>query len=1032
MKWTKEQLEAIEKKGTNIIVSAGAGSGKTAVLTERTIQNLKSFNIDKMIILTFTKAAAFSMKNKIKKAIKNSNDGFLKENLKLIDSASICTFDSFSLDLVKKYSDLLNIDPNIEIADAVIIASLKRKVIDEVFEYYYDDQRFLDFLKTYTVKDDKSIKKDIEGILNNLDKIYNPIYYLDNYFNVFNENKKESFIDEYIKLLDSKYNELKEKYHELTRLVTNEKEEEFASELSNFMTFKSFEDYDLFHNFKLVYRLKGNDELKEKFNEIKAIIEEIKELAIYKNKEEIISELDEANKYVNVIIDILKMIIAKINEYKIENNLYEFNDITRLAIKVLEENKDIRDYYKETIKEIMIDEYQDTNDIGDYFISLIANNNVFMVGDVKQSIYRFRNANPKIFIEKYNNYSEHKDGYKIDLNRNFRSRKEVIDNINMIFSKIMTEKVGGAEYEKDHQMIFGQTSYKEDSNYNLKILNYNKDDYSGFKGPEIEAFIIANDLKNKIDNHYQIFDIKENRFRNFIYSDACILLSTKTEFELYKKVFDYFDIPLTVHKDEDLTYSTELIVIKNIVKLIGYYQGINLDGKLIKTYMSVARSFVLNYSDDVIFKTILASKNGNLFDYIDVNLKNKIVYLSEYTHSHSISELLEEILDVFDVYLKIGTIGDINLIDYKLEHLINIAVSLEKQDYHLEEFIGYLNDAALENIDFRLTSNKNMELGVNIMSIHKSKGLDFNICYFADLNKKFSIKEIKGRFLFTPLYGFIFPVINEGVKPTILKELYKIEYMNEEISERIRLLYVALTRAKENLIFVTDLDESEANHVDVVSENMKMRYSCFKDILESIKYYLKNYIVDTPTIEITREYENIKLKENNKELKDFQTIEINIQKERVEESKFSHSVSELKDNSLLEFGSKIHEYLEYIDFNNFDESLNNLKIDDFFKSKIEKVKYQPFIKENAIYHKEFEFIYDNKHGIIDLLVETDDELIVVDYKLSEINKDYYLDQVRGYINYLKIISNKKITGYLYSLLEEKYLIVEEQNSSFFY
>ena len=205
MKWTNEQLEAIETHGTNIIVSAGAGSGKTAVLTERTIQNLKNFNIDKMIILTFTKAAAFSMKNKIKKAIKNSNDESLKENLKLIDSASICTFDSFSLDLVKKYSDLLNVDPNIGVADEVIVSVLKRKVIDEVFEHFYNDSRFLSFLDTYTVKDDKSIKKDIEEILNNLDKIYDPIAYLDNYFNSFNELKKEEFIEEYVSLLNNKY-----------------------------------------------------------------------------------------------------------------------------------------------------------------------------------------------------------------------------------------------------------------------------------------------------------------------------------------------------------------------------------------------------------------------------------------------------------------------------------------------------------------------------------------------------------------------------------------------------------------------------------------------------------------------------------------------------------------------------------------------------------------------------------------------------------------------------------------------------------
>ena len=312
MNWTTEQLEAIEKHGTNIIVSAGAGSGKTAVLTERTIRNLKEFSIDKMIILTFTKAAAFSMKEKIKKALKKSDEA-LKENLKIIDGASICTFDSFSLDLVKKYSDLLNLDSNIEIADGVLIASLKRKIIDDVFDEFYQDQNFLEFLDEFTVKDDKSVKTDIEEILANLDKIYDPIKYLDNYFKEFDAIKNQEFVNEYIKLIDNKYIELKAIYEELTRLVSNQKEEDFINSLSSYMNFSSFEEYILFQDYKITYRLKGNEEFKNKYNEFKEKVEEIKELAIYKSTEEIciIQDLeDECAK-----IDILS---SEIDEYNKE------------------------------------------------------------------------------------------------------------------------------------------------------------------------------------------------------------------------------------------------------------------------------------------------------------------------------------------------------------------------------------------------------------------------------------------------------------------------------------------------------------------------------------------------------------------------------------------------------------------------------------------------------------------------------------------------------------------------------------------
>ena len=201
MKLTPDQERCVFTKNTNILVSAGAGSGKTAVLTARTINNLNDFQLDEMIILTFTKAAAFSMKEKIRKALKDKKD---YKSLKKIDTAYICTFDSFSLDLVKKYSHLLNIDANINITDNVIISKLKKDIVDEVFLEFYQNQEFLNLIDTFTVKDDKSIKNDVIGILKNLDKIYDPIDYLNNY------KVNNQFIDEYIELLDLKYLELKD------------------------------------------------------------------------------------------------------------------------------------------------------------------------------------------------------------------------------------------------------------------------------------------------------------------------------------------------------------------------------------------------------------------------------------------------------------------------------------------------------------------------------------------------------------------------------------------------------------------------------------------------------------------------------------------------------------------------------------------------------------------------------------------------------------------------------------------------------
>lgn len=1028
MKWTKEQEKALYQKGSNIIVSAGAGSGKTAVLTERTIETLKSgVKIDQMIILTFTKAAAFSMKNKIKKRLKKETDPHLIEQLKHLEQASICTFDSFSLDLVKKYSDVLNIDPNISIADPVVILSVKAKIIDEVFMEFYQDEDFLHLLDTYTVKDDKVIKNDIVEIIKNLDKIYDIETFLDSYLDKrFLDEMIDNDINEYLELIKRKYDNLTDKIMTLNSLCLNEKEEKIVDQLNNILGISDYQEYSVFSTFTFPrYISKEESPFKEVLAEIKEIFNEIKELVIYDSTSQIKEEILTTKPFIAIIIKLVSKIIKRINDYKMKNNLYEFNDITRLAIKLLEENKDICDYYKENIKEIMIDEYQDTNDIGDYFISLIGNNNVFMVGDVKQSIYRFRNANPQIFIQKYNDYSKSIGGEKIDLNKNFRSRSEVIDNINTIFSKIMDEFIGGAAYSKDHIMHFGQESYLNNSlDNNLEILNYNQKDYYGFKKEEIEAFLIARDIQEKYNNHYQICDLEKNTFRDMLYSDCVILMSQKSEFELYKKVFDYLNIPLVIHKDEDLTYSNELIVIKNIIKLVGYYKGINYDNALNKTFMSVARSFVLEIPDSEIFKTLLASKNDNLFKHLESDLKDKIVYLSEYIDNHSISELVLEIIDIFDFNLKLSAIGDQELISVKLDHLVNIALGLEKLNYHLEEFIEYLSATTSENIAFTLATESDPNLGVNIMTIHKSKGLEFPICYFADLNKRFSTRDIKARFLFDLKYGFIAPVFNEGIKATIYKELLKESFLKEEISERIRVLYVALTRAKEKMIFVADLGEENSASL---SDSTRLHYRSLKDIIVSIKSEFQNNIKNALKIELTHDYEKIKTKNITNEIKNTKTIDINIKAEKVLDNHFSHSEVSLMNNDVLSFGTKIHEYLEYLDFNDFDNSLSKLVIEPFFKEKILKIKEMPFIKKEAIYHKEYEFIYQTeaeiKHGIIDLLIETNDELIVVDYKLESIDKPYYIDQVKGYITYLSTISSKKIKGYLYSILDSKYIEV---------
>ncbi len=498
--WTKEQKLAIDKEGSNIIVSAGAGSGKTAVLTERVIRKLKEgVSIDELLILTFTEAAAKEMKDRIRRAIVKNES--LKKNLELIDSAYITTFDSYALSVVKKYYYLLNISPNIKICDENILFLKKSEILDDIFEDYYreNDELFIKLITDYTNKNDTFIKNNILSINNKLDSIINKEEFLDNYFSNYTDEDIDKYISEYNNLLIRKINSIKNLIHSLSFFVENTYIEKLNNELKNLLNSKTYNEVKTNCEIKLPSLPRNSSEEAKAYKElIKSMLDSVKKLCTYENEEEIKSSIFKTKDYVKVVIDILKRLDNEIKEFKKENELYDFLDIELLAIKVLKENKEVAKSIKESLNEIMIDEYQDTNDIQEEFISYISNNNVYMVGDIKQSIYRFRNANPYIFKSKYDSYKDG-NGFKIDLNKNFRSREEVLDGINKIFSKIMDDSIGGASYIDSHQMIFGNLDYnnngKVNQNNNLDIYNYTFDKESGFSKEEYEAFIVANDIK---------------------------------------------------------------------------------------------------------------------------------------------------------------------------------------------------------------------------------------------------------------------------------------------------------------------------------------------------------------------------------------------------------------------------------------------------------------------------------------------------------------------------------------------------------
>ena len=1024
--WTDEQLQAINVEGNNVIVSAGAGSGKTAVLSERVLRKVKDgISVNKLLILTFTNLAAFEMKDRIRKKLKK--EGF-DEQVKLIDSSYITTFDSYSLSLVNKYHSILHLDKNVMICDSTLIEIRKKEILDKIMDERYKKGSisFSNLISHFALKNDESLKKSILNINSKLDLKYDKKEYLENYENNFySEEYLDKIVDNYLSKVNNIVDNIKELSLDISSILSGKALDDFNDKLSGIINSKTYEDIKIsISNYSSPRKTKEYDSdavcIK---NEIKAYVDILKDLCIYDSLDELREKLIETKEDTLEIVSILLDLDKRFNEVKYKEKLFDFTDISHLAIKLVKEHSDIREEIKSSFNEILIDEYQDTNDIQEMFISEISNNNVYMVGDVKQSIYRFRNANPYIFKNKYDTYkNDSTKGIKIDLNKNFRSRSEVLDDINLIFSSIMDDEIGGADYYHEHKMIFGNNTYINEGktdNRNMNIITYEED--KNFKNNVKEVFIVANDIKNKVENRYQVFDKDLNKLRDVDYSDFAILLDVKKNFNLYKQIFGYLNIPLALYSDTDITLSSDIYVLKNLIKLVLLVKDDDY-GTLFKyLYTSISRSFLFNKSDEEIFEVF----KDNGFKETDIvklakSLSSKINYLP-------LKSLFYEVINTFKYEEKLLETNNILEKEHMLEYIINLLDSLSLNGYTLYDLSFYLDTIIEDNLSIKYKPYEENSNSVKIMSIHASKGLEFPICYFLNLENKFNQSDLKENISFDNNYGILLPIVGEEVKPTIIMLLSRINNKREDISERIRLLYVALTRAKENINIVMPLKEEESLLKSIVSNSKRDKYNSFNSIMKSINELLLPYTKEEKNITLTDEY---LYEKKNKDL-DLNDEKINVSnlefnKEEKESSKFSKSSVSLvskEEQETMDIGTKVHQVLEEIDFKN--PKLDEANLDSFLLNKVKKFINSDLIKNNldSKFYKEYEFMIneedETKRGVIDLIIENDNEVIIVDYKLNNVLDDVYKKQLNGYKEYIKTITNKDIKIYLYSIIGEE-------------
>lgn len=1032
-KWTAEQTQAIYEKGKNIIVSAGAGSGKTAVLSERVLEHVKSgIDIDDLLILTFTNAAAAEMKERIRKKLQDSP--MLKAQADKVDMAYITTFDAFALSLVKKYSYLLNMPSKVAVIDDSILELKKREILTEIFENYYanKDELFEKLINDFCLKDDKEVFEGILKLSDKLDNLYDKRGFLENYVdNYYQDENILKFTYEYNELLRRKIKAIKGNLDYLSSYTDYSYIEKLEDVLGPLLGSKEYAEIK--HNIpdKLPSAPRGSSlEAKNIKAEIASLVKELKNLTSYEDPSEIKRSLYLTRDYAEIIVKILLEFDLKIQNYKRDNDSYEFVDIAKMAIRILENFEDVKLELKGKYKEILIDEYQDTNDLQDLFVSFLEDNNVYMVGDIKQSIYRFRNANPLLFKKKYDSYSKGLDGFKIDLNKNFRSRSEVTNGINVIFNLVMNDEIGGADYLTSHQLVFGNTAYNvvNNENYKMEVLNYVMPESQEFSKEEIEIFTIARDIEEKVKNHYKIMDKETSQERDITYGDFAILMDRSRLFDTYKKVFEYLNIPLSIYKDKTISNSVDILLIKNLYTIILGIKDKCFDTNFKYALMSILRSYLCRMPDKDIFKII----TGNKFKETEVY--DKCFKIALDLDMLTNEEVYLKIIKDFNFYENMIKAGDTREHMITLEAIGKIVQNVSNLGYGPRKFLEYLKETIDSQLDIKLSVNKDDSNAVKIMTIHTSKGLEYPICYFSGLYKKFNIDDLKSKFYYSKEYGLVMPYMAGSLQNSILKTLLKESYLHEEISEKLRLFYVALTRAREKIIMVTSLDFDTLSFKDngVINDEIRLKYLSFNDILNSVVSVLKPYVkmVDINKLNLTKDYNLTRKKDFRKSLEVGEKLTVIDYVPSVvvnHAERFSKNTHELYDKDVksnIDFGNEMHKLLEEMDFVNPDYT----GLTDYQAGIIKAFINSGILDGSINLYKEHEFMYQTTdniyHGFIDLLIEYPDKFRIIDYKLKNVVDEAYVKQLNGYKEYVMMMSDKPVEMYLYSLLDKELVKVD--------
>ena len=877
--WTEEQQKVISLRNRNILVSAAAGSGKTAVLVQRILSKILDkehpVDIDRLLIMTFTRAAAGEMKERISAALEQAlfeepDNEHLQRQMTLIHTAQITTIDSFCSYIIKNYFHMIGLDPGYRTADEGELKLLREEILEELLEEAYEqrDEAFLELVECYSPgKTDEGLKELIQKVYESSVSHPFPEKWLQQCLEVYRvDNKEELRKARWITLL---WEETGERLEEAERLADQARavcespegpwqyEAALDSDLLLIGQIKQAaeqKDYDKTAELlkkpsfarlsaKKIPEQDEDKKIRAKTfrEEEKDIIKELSARYFCWSEDELLELLYCCRSPVESLVKLTCGFQEKFSQKKREKNILDFTDMEHFALNILMDEEgnpsQAARELSEKYEEVMVDEYQDSNLVQEMITTMVSGwaqdrKNIFMVGDVKQSIYRFRLARPELFMEKYKTYStEDSREQKIELHKNFRSRAQVLESVNYIFRRIMGEDLGGITYD-DNNALYPGADFPEGGEFlKTEVLLVEKDseelqdEDSGQTPQELEALAIAAEI-NRITGREQILDKETGTYRPLEYGDIVILLRSAYGWaDTFREVLESNGIPAYTASRTGYFSAQEVVTLLNYLRVCDNpLQDIPLTGVLHSPLVGCTAQDLslirLESPEGLLYESLCAfiekepgeeGEAENCEEQEKRNLRNKLKKfhrqlqeirdMAAYTPVH---QLILYILKATGYETYVRALPGGNQRGANLRMLVEKAMDYEKTSYRgLFNFVRYIESLQKYEVDFGEVNVTDAGSGaVQIMTVHKSKGLEFPVVFAAGMGKQFNFQDINARLLIHPELGFGADAIlpeKRLIAPTLHKQIIRRELKRESLGEELRVLYVALTRAKEKL-----------------------------------------------------------------------------------------------------------------------------------------------------------------------------------------------------------------------------------------